>query len=154
MVKVEILPHGEGLGLPAYATSGAAGMDLALAIEEPVALAPAARLLAPTGLILSLPQGWEGQIRPRSGLALKHGITLLNSPGTLDWDYRGEVKLLLINLGDAVFTLERGLRAAQLVVAPVARAELVEGAGDKSQRGAGGFGSTGLASKAGINASC
>lgn len=143
-VACQQLPHAEGLPLPAYATADAAGLDLQAAVGEPMTLAPGQRALVPTGLILELPPGTEGQVRPRSGLALKHGVTVLNAPGTIDADYRGEVKVLLINLGDAPFTLARGDRIAQLVVASVTRAAIVPrlelGA---TQRGAGGFGSTG-----------
>ncbi|WP_394691876.1 dUTP diphosphatase [Hoeflea sp.] len=148
--ELRILPlaHGEGLDLPAYETSGAAGMDLRAAVteDEPVELAPGARAAVPTGLIMQIPQGFEGQIRPRSGLALKSGITCLNTPGTIDSDYRGEVKVILANLGAEPFTVARGMRIAQLVLAPVvqARIRLAE-AVDETARGAGGFGSTGTA---------
>ncbi|MCP1198825.1 dUTP diphosphatase [Notoacmeibacter sp. MSK16QG-6] len=140
------LPHGEGLDLPAYATDGAAGMDVraAVAAEKPLTLAPMQRAAVPTGFILEIPEGFEVQVRPRSGLALKQGITCLNTPGTIDWDYRGEVKVLLVNLGAADVVIERGMRIAQLVVSPVVRAGLEERdeAADTA-RGAGGFGSTG-----------
>ncbi|PWW00120.1 dUTP pyrophosphatase [Hoeflea marina] len=140
------LPHGAGLALPAYETEGAAGMDLRAAVSEgePLMLAPGARVLVPTGLIMEIPHGFEGQIRPRSGLAAKAGITCLNTPGTIDSDYRGEVKVILINLGEAPFEISRGLRIAQMVIAPVtqARIELRSAAGE-TVRGAGGFGSTG-----------
>lgn len=143
-VMVQQLPHAVGLDLPHYATSGAAGADLLAAIEAPLVLAPLARALVPTGLRLALPPGYEAQIRPRSGLALKHGITVLNSPGTIDADYRGELQVLLINLSDQPFTLTRGLRLAQMVIAPVVQAEFVLAANlDETARGAGGFGSTG-----------
>ncbi|MBK9371935.1 MAG: dUTP diphosphatase [Deltaproteobacteria bacterium] len=143
------LPHAEGLDLPAYATVGAAGLDLRAAVVEPVVLAPGARTLVPTGLILHIPEGHEGQIRARSGLAYKHGVTVLNGPGTIDADYRGEVKVLLVNLGAEPFTVARGDRIAQLVLARFARAALVEldlaeTEAQKTARGAGGFGSTGL----------
>jgi dUTP pyrophosphatase len=142
------LPHAHGLDLPAYESAGAAGLDLraAVADDRPILILPGRRALVPTGLILEIPEGFEGQVRPRSGLALKHGITCLNTPGTIDWDYRGEVKVLLINLGDDDFTVTRGMRVAQLVIAPVARAAIEERslAGDTA-RGAGGFGSTGTA---------
>lgn len=140
------LPHGEGLPLPAYQTADAAGFDLVAAVAEeaPVVLAPMARALVPTGLTFEIPSGFEGQVRPRSGLAAKHGITVLNSPGTIDADYRGEVKVILINLGADPFTIRRGERIAQFVAAPVTRAVLTEVAavGD-TLRGTGGFGSTG-----------
>jgi dUTP pyrophosphatase len=143
-VEVVRLPHGEGLPLPRYETEHAAGLDLLAAVAEPLSLAPGARALVPTGLAIALPPGTEAQIRPRSGLALKHGVTCLNSPGTIDADYRGEVKVLLINHGTAAFRVERGARIAQMVVAPVAQAvwRPVERLPDTA-RGAGGFGSTG-----------
>jgi dUTP pyrophosphatase len=146
-VRVVVLAHGRDLPLPAYQTSGAAGMDLtaAIAADKPVRLKPGQRALIPSGLILELPYGYEAQIRPRSGLALKHGITVLNSPGTIDCDYRGEVGVLLINHGETAFSIQRGERIAQMVVAPVHRASLIEAAtARKTQRGAGGFGSTGV----------
>lgn len=146
-VAVRILPHGEGLPLPAYATSGAAGLDLMAALPEGEALtlAPFARAAVPTGLALALPEGFEAQVRPRSGLALKQGLTVLNAPGTVDSDYRGEVKVILVNLGTEPVVLERGQRIAQMVVAPVTRIKLVEtGKFDETTRGDGGFGSTGL----------
>lgn len=146
-VCVLVLPHGEGLPLPAYATDGAAGLDLIAALPEgePMMLAPLARAAVPTGLCLALPVGYEAQVRPRSGLALKNGITVLNSPGTVDADYRGEVKVLLINLGEAPFTVERGMRIAQMVIAPVTRVDLeIVRDLEKTTRGSGGFGSTGL----------
>lgn len=143
-VPVEILPHGEGLDLPAQATEGSAGLDLRAAVEEPVALAPGTHALIPTGLKIALPLGTEGQVRPRSGLAAKHGVTVLNSPGTVDADYRGEVKVILVNHGLETFTVERGERIAQLVVARVERVELVPKSGlEETARGAGGFGHTG-----------
>jgi dUTP pyrophosphatase len=162
-VPVTRLPHGADLPLPAYATSGSAGLDLLAAVAETVELAPGTRRLVPTGLALALPPGVEGQVRPRSGLALKHGITVLNAPGTVDADYRGEVGVILINMGEAPFAVARGDRIAQLVIAPVVQAVWAEtealptetpqresGAlapgestrGD-STRGEGGFGSTG-----------
>ncbi len=145
-VEVVRLPHGAGLDLPAYATEDAAGLDLRAAVAEPVRLAPGARTLVPTGLTIALPPGHEAQIRPRSGLALRHGVTVLNSPGTIDADYRGEVMVILANLGDEVFVVERGARIAQMVMAPVTRADLVEVASlDTTSRGAGGHGSTGTA---------
>lgn len=140
-----LLPHGEGLDLPAYQTAQAAGMDLRAANREEIAIPPGARALVPTGLVLELPQGHEGQVRPRSGLALKHGVTVLNSPGTIDADYRGEVMVLLANLGGETFVVERGMRIAQLVVAQVVRVGIERRslAGETS-RGPGGFGSTGV----------
>ena len=141
-VRVKRLPHGEGLPLPAYATSGAAGMDVVAA--EDVVIAPGARHPVATGLALAIPQGFEIQVRPRSGLALKHGITVPNTPGTIDADYRGEVKVLLINHGTEPFAIARGDRVAQLVLAPVVQAAWDEVAAlDETARGAGGFGSTG-----------
>lgn len=143
-ILVRRLPHGEGLPLPTYATAGAAGMDLLAAVEAPLTIAPGARVLVPTGLAIALPPGYELQIRPRSGLALRHGITLPNSPGTIDEDYRGEVQVIVMNAGDAPFVVERGTRIAQAVLAPVVRArwEPVESL-DETARSAGGFGSTG-----------
>jgi dUTP pyrophosphatase len=145
-VFVMRLLHGEGLPLPGYATTGAAGLDLqaALCENEQITLKSGERGLVPTGIALQLPQGYEAQVRPRSGLALKHGVTVLNSPGTVDADYRGEILVLLINLGQEPFLIERGLRIAQLVIAPVTQVELVETANLASTaRGAGGYGSTG-----------
>lgn len=141
------LPHGVGIDLPSYETSGAAGMDLRAAVAEgeTTILAPGKRTLVPTGFIFEVPAGYEAQIRPRSGLAFKHGITCLNTPGTIDSDYRGEVKVLLVNLGDEDFAIERGMRIAQMVIAPVVQVGVHEAdsAGDTT-RGAGGFGSTGV----------
>lgn len=138
------LPHGDGLPAPAYASAAAAGLDLHAACESEVVLAPGARALIPTGIAVALPPGHEAQIRPRSGLALRHGLTVLNSPGTIDADYRGEIGVLLVNLGEAPVTVRRGERIAQMVVAPIARVTVVEaGALPDSVRGAGGFGSTG-----------
>lgn len=145
-IRVVPLPHFEGLALPAYETAEAAGMDLRAAVEEtaPVTLAPGHRAMIPTGLTIALPSGHEAQIRPRSGLAAKHGITCLNSPGTVDADYRGEMKVILINLGQEPFVIKRGERIAQMVIAPVTRASLVQVETlDETVRGAGGFGSTG-----------
>jgi dUTP pyrophosphatase len=143
-VAVKRLPHGADLALPSYATAGAAGMDLLAAVAQPVTLAPGARALVPTGLTIALPAGYEAQVRPRSGLALKHGITVLNSPGTVDADYRGEVGVILVNQGDAPFTINRGERIAQMVVAPVSMAAWNEVADlPSTARGEGGFGSTG-----------
>ncbi len=144
-VPVEVLPHGEGLDLPAYETAGAAGMDLLAAVAEPLVLAPGARELVPTGLRIAVPPGHEAQVRPRSGLALKHGITCPNSPGTIDSDYRGELKVILQNLGSEPFPVERGMRIAQIVFAPVVRAAWAPAASlDATARGEGGFGSTGV----------
>jgi dUTP pyrophosphatase len=145
-IAVKRLPHAAGLALPTRETDGAAGMDLIAAVEEasPIGLSPGERRLIPTGLILELPPGYEGQVRPRSGLALRHGITVLNAPGTVDADYRGEVQVLLINLGREEFTITRGMRIAQLVVARVNLACLYEtDVVSSTIRGAGGFGSTG-----------
>jgi len=143
-LPVQILPHGEGLALPAYQTEHAAGLDLRAAVESAVTLSPGGRALIPTGLALAIPPGYEGQVRPRSGLALRHGLTCLNTPGTIDADYRGEVQVLLINLGQEPCTIERGDRIAQLIIAPVTRAELMVVAKlPESTRGAGGFGHTG-----------
>jgi dUTP pyrophosphatase len=144
-VRVLVLPHGEGLPLPAYQSEEAAGLDLVAAVgaNEKVVIKPGQRALVPTGLSIELPAGFEAQVRPRSGLALKHGVTVLNSPGTIDSDYRGEVKIILVNLGDVPFPILRGERIAQMVVAPVTQATLeIAEALDATQRGAGGFGST------------
>ena len=141
------LPHGADLPLPHYATAGAAGLDLVAAIpqDEPVTLQPLQRAMIPTGLAIALPEGFEAQVRPRSGLAAKHGITLLNSPGTIDCDYRGELKCTLINLSAEPFVIERGMRIAQMIVAPVTRIAWEERAElDETVRGKGGFGSTGF----------
>lgn len=145
-VAVTALPHAEGLDLPAYETSASAGMDLRAAVpdDDPVPLGPGARALVETGLKIALPKGYDGQVRPRSGLAHRHGVTVLNSPGTIDADYRGEVKVLLVNHGDEPFTIERGMRIAQFVVAPHARVDWrPQETLDDTVRGAGGFGSTG-----------
>lgn len=146
-IAIRRLPHGEDLPLPAYASSGAAGLDLhaALAPGQKLILEPGARDLVPTGFIIQLPEGFEAQVRPRSGLAFEHGVGVLNAPGTIDSDYRGEVKALLVNFGTHPFEIVRGMRIAQLVVAPYARVHLVEAQTDLDQthRGAGGFGSTG-----------
>ncbi|MBX9591490.1 MAG: dUTP diphosphatase [Hyphomonadaceae bacterium] len=145
-IKVVRLPHGRDLPLPAYQSDGAAGMDLLAAVDKALVLKPGARALVPTGLILELPRGHEAQVRPRSGLALRHGITVLNTPGTIDSDYRGEVQVLLINLGDKPFAVARGERIAQLVVQRVERAALsLSSEVSLTRRGAGGFGSTGTA---------
>ena len=147
-VKVEIrqLPHAEGLPLPAYQSADAAGLDLLAAVDEnsPLVLAPGKHALVPTGLTIALPSGSEAQVRPRSGLAARHGVTVLNSPGTIDADYRGEISVILINHGEAPFTIRRGERIAQMVIAPVVRVELVVAAAlSTTDRGSGGFGSTG-----------
>jgi dUTP pyrophosphatase len=145
-LRLRRLPHGEGLPLPAYQTAHAAGLDLAAAVpaDAPVTLAPGARGLVPTGFAIALPEGFEAQVRPRSGLAAHHGVTVLNTPGTIDADYRGEIQVILVNLGAEPFVVTRGLRIAQLVIAPVARTSVVEADGlDDTARGAGGFGSTG-----------
>lgn len=145
-VQVLPLPHFSGLDLPAYETAGSAGMDVraAVPVREPIVLAPGARAMVPTGLSVAIPEGYEIQVRPRSGLAAKHGLTCLNTPGTIDSDYRGEIKVILINLGAEPFTIQRGERIAQLVLAPVTRLawSAVEQL-DETARGAGGFGSTG-----------
>lgn len=143
-VRITRLPHSEGLPLPAYATSGAAGFDFVAAIAEPIVIAPGGRALVPTGLCIALPSAYELQIRPRSGLALKHGITLPNSPGTIDEDYRGEIGIIVMNAGTEPFTVERGTRIAQGVLAPVSRLMWQEVSSlDETDRGARGFGSTG-----------
>jgi dUTP pyrophosphatase len=146
VVRILRLSHGEGLPLPSYQSDGAAGLDLLAAVAPgtELVLKPRARDVVPTGLVIELPAGFEAQVRPRSGLALKHGVTVLNAPGTIDSDYRGEVKVLLVNLGSKPFVIERGMRIAQLIVAPVTRVALQEeGALAPSWRGASGFGSTG-----------
>jgi dUTP pyrophosphatase len=147
-VKVDIrqLPHGEGLALPAYQSAGAAGLDLLAAVpaETPLMLPAGRYAMVPTALTIALPSGYEAQVRPRSGLAAKHGVTVLNSPGTIDADYRGEINVLLINHGDAPFPIRRGERIAQMVIAPVVQAQLVPVAAlSTTDRGGGGFGSTG-----------
>ncbi|MEM9683008.1 MAG: dUTP diphosphatase [Pseudomonadota bacterium] len=143
-VQVMRLPHGADLPLPAYETPGSAGLDLAAAVTEPVTIEPGARALIPTGITMALPDGYEAQVRPRSGLALRHGITLPNAPGTIDSDYRGEVQVIVGNLGDAAFVVTRGMRIAQMVVAPVTRISWSEiDALPETERGEGGFGSTG-----------
>ena len=148
-VRLVRLPHSAGIPAPGYATSGAAGLDLAAAVpaDAPVMIRPGERALIPTGLVLELPAGFEGQVRPRSGLALRHGVTVLNAPGTIDADYRGEVGVIMVNLGSEPFPVTRGMRIAQLVLAPVSRAEIVEAERvlEATSRAAGGFGSTGLA---------
>lgn len=146
-INIKRLDHADGLELPSYETEGSAGMDIRSAVleESPLVLAPNERALVPTGLIFEIPQGFEVQIRPRSGLAFKNGITCLNTPGTIDSDYRGEIKVLLINLGSEDFKITRGMRIAQMIVAPVTQAKLVEtNELGETDRGAGGFGSTGV----------
>ncbi len=143
-IQVTRLPHAEGLPLPAYATHGAAGMDLLAAVTAPLTIPPGGRALVPTGLRIALPPGHELQVRPRSGLALKHGITMPNTPGTVDEDYRGELQVIILNAGTEPFTIERGMRIAQAILAPVTRATWREvDALPETSRGAGGFGSTG-----------
>jgi dUTP pyrophosphatase len=144
-VAVTRLPHAQDLPLPAYATADSAGLDLMAAIDAPMQLAPGARAMVPTGLAIALPAGFEAQVRPRSGLAAKNGVTVLNSPGTVDADYRGEIKVILINHGEEPFAIERGTRIAQMIVAPVTRIAWDERANlNETTRGAGGFGSTGV----------
>jgi dUTP pyrophosphatase len=144
-IAIKPLPHAEGLTLPAYATAHSAGMDLLAAVEDTKTIAPGETALIPTGLSIALPEGYEAQVRPRSGLALKHSVTVLNSPGTVDADYRGEVGVILINHGKQPFVVERGMRIAQMVIAAYARAEWQQVAElDETARGAGGFGSTGV----------
>ena len=147
-VAVRLLPHFEGLDLPAYETLGAAGMDVRAAVpeSEPMVLTPGDRAMVPTGLSVAIPQGYEIQMRPRSGLAAKHGITCLNTPGTIDSDYRGEIMILLINLGTEPVSIGHGDRVAQMVVAPVQQAAFAEGRLDETARGTDGFGSTGVSS--------
>lgn len=146
IVEVQQLPHGAGLPLPAYQTAHAAGMDLLAAVPDsaPMVLEPGKVVMVPTALSIALPPGFEAQVRPRSGLAAKHGITVLNSPGTIDADYRGEIAVILINHGSAAFPIKRGERIAQMVIAPVSQAELVKVTNlSETERGSGGFGSTG-----------
>ena len=144
-IQIQKLPHFAGLSLPSYATAGAAGMDVEAAVEADMVLAPGRRAAVPTGLAMAIPAGFEIQVRPRSGLALKNGVTVANAPGTIDSDYRGEVKIMLINLGEDDFTITRGMRIAQLVVAPVSLAVLaVADTLETTDRGSGGFGSTGV----------
>lgn len=145
VLEIEVLPGSEDLGLPAYATEGSAGLDLKAALPEPLTLKPGERGVVPTGLKMAIPRGFEGCVRPRSGLAMKQGLTLTNSPGTIDSDYRGEVKVLVINLGQAPVTLQRGDRIAQLLISPVAHAQVVKVERvDDTHRGEGGFGHTGI----------
>ncbi len=144
-MRLSRLPHGKGLELPSTASTGSAGIDLRAAIDDEIDLAPGERIAVPTGIALAIPNGYEGQVRPRSGLALEHGLTLLNTPGTIDSDYRGEVKVILINLGQDSFHLKRGDRVAQIVVSEVSKVRLVEARElSPTQRGDGGFGSSGL----------
>jgi len=144
-IRVQRLPHGEGLPLPAYATDGAAGADLCAAVESEIILEPGERSAVPTGLVLEIPVGYEGQVRPRSGLAITAGLTIVNAPGTIDSDYRGELRVLMVNLGSEAVRIGRGDRIAQLLIAPVTRASFVESHDvSASERGEGGFGSTGV----------
>ena len=144
-VPLKRLTNGADLALPRYETAGSAGADIRAAVDAPLRLEPGQRALVPAGFAIALPAGYEAQVRPRSGLAVKNGITVLNAPGTIDSDYRGEVRVPLINLGDEAFTVERGMRIAQLVIAPVVQAGFNEvGDLDETERGAGGFGSTGV----------
>ena len=148
MIPITLLPHAQNLPLPAYATDGSAGMDLLAAIEGELVIKPHAHALVKTGIAIALPKGLEAQVRPRSGLALKHGVTVLNSPGTIDSDYRGEIGVILINHGAEDFVITRGMRIAQMIIAPVSHAKLTEVASlDETARGAGGFGSTGTSKK-------
>jgi dUTP pyrophosphatase len=144
-LKVIALPHHDGIKMPAYQTDSAAGMDLAAAIDADIILASGDRMTIPTGLAMAIPHGYEGQVRPRSGLAAKHGVTVANAPGTIDADYRGEIKVILINLGKDTVTISRAMRIAQLIIAPVSQASitLVDHL-DETMRGTGGFGSTGI----------
>ncbi len=145
-VRIVRLPHAADLPLPQYQSALAAGLDLIAAVpaDAAVEIAPGGRAMIPTGVVIALPRGSEGQIRPRSGLAIRHGVTVLNAPGTIDADYRGEVQVILVNLGSESFVIRRGMRIAQLVIAPVQQAKLVESVGlDATQRAAGGLGSTG-----------
>jgi dUTP diphosphatase len=148
-IRLQRLPHGDGLPLPHYQSALAAGLDLvaAVASDSPIVIAPGARALIPTGIAIALPAGFEAQVRPRSGLALRHGVTVLNAPGTIDADYRGEVQIILVNLGNESFTVERGARVAQLVVTATMQASLrVVATLDETTRGVRGFGSTGTVS--------
>jgi dUTP pyrophosphatase len=149
-IAIQRLPHGEDLPLPAYATAGSAGLDLFAAVKAEITLEPGCHASVPTGIALALPEGFEAQVRPRSGLALRHGVTVLNAPGTIDSDYRGEVTAILINHSREAFTIARGMKIAQLVVAAHARVEWSETASlETTSRGAGGFGSTGLLAQRG-----
>jgi dUTP pyrophosphatase len=143
-IRIQRLPHSDGLELPSYASMGAAGADLRAAVSTKLVLDPGERAAVPTGLILEIPPGWEGQVRPRSGLAIRHGLTVVNAPGTIDSDYRGELKVLLVNLGNEQVNIHRGDRIAQLVVTPAPQSTFIEVASlDTTDRGVGGFGSTG-----------
>ncbi len=145
VLRFQVLPHGEGLALPAYASAGAAGLDIRAALEAPVTLSPGDRALVPSGLRIAVPDGHEAQVRARSGLALRHGLAVLNAPGTIDADYRGELKVILVNHGQVPFIIQRGERIAQLVVAPVTQVQVATVADlDETERGGGGFGSTGV----------
>ena len=145
ILKIMTLPHHDGLAMPAYQTASAAGMDLAAAIDADIILPSGDRMVIPTGLAMAIPRGYEGQVRPRSGLAAKHGVTVANAPGTIDADYRGEIKVILINLGKDTVTISRAMRIAQLIIAPVSQSSitLVDHL-DETMRGTGGFGSTGI----------
>ena len=148
-INVKVLPHGQGLELPKYATEQSAGADLLAAINEDIVIKPGERKLVPTGIALGLPVNFEAQVRPRSGLALKNGITVLNTPGTIDADYRGEISVILVNFGQENFTISRGMRIAQMIIAPVTQGNWnIVSDLDETARGAGGFGSTGTGSKA------
>jgi dUTP pyrophosphatase len=150
-VRMVRLPHAADLPLPSYQSESAAGLDLLAAVpaDKPMTILPGGRAMVPTGIAIALPVGTEGQVRPRSGLAAKHGITVLNTPGTIDADYRGEIQVILINHGSEEFSVERGMRIAQLVIAPVTRIAVIESHSlDETSRGEGGFGSTGVASAA------
>lgn len=148
-IKVLTLPHGKDLPLPEYGTAESAGMDLVAATQDPIILEPGKKTLVATGICLAIPSGYEGQVRPRSGLAAKHGITVLNTPGTIDADYRGEILVILVNLGEETFTITRGMRIAQIVFAPVTKGKMtkVSSFDEETERGEGGFGSTGLYAK-------
>ena len=144
-IRIQRLAHAEGLHLPSYATAGAAGADLCAAVDGEMIIEPGDRAAVPTGLVLEIPQGYEGQVRPRSGLAIKAGLTIVNAPGTIDSDYRGELKVLMVNLGSEPVTINRGDRIAQFLIAPVTRASFIEAEDlSASDRGEGGFGSTGV----------
>jgi dUTP pyrophosphatase len=149
-VRIARLPHGADLPLPAYQSALAAGLDLLAAVsaDAPIEIAPGGRAMIPTGIAIALPPGSEGQIRPRSGLAARHGVTVLNAPGTIDADYRGEIQVILVNIGAEPFVVTRGMRIAQLVIAPIQQVKLVESASlDTTSRASGGFGSTGIGTK-------
>ncbi len=147
-ILIKCLPHHEGLDNPSYATEGSSGLDLTAAIDEDLILQPGKRVLVPTGIAIALPSGFEAQIRPRSGLALKHGIGLLNSPGTIDSDYRGEIQIIMINLGEETFIVKRGMRIAQMIISQYVKADIkIVDELDVTQRNHGGFGHTGVFSK-------